>query len=455
MAAARRPFSVATALTAAAAGVAFLLYGPGRLNNDSMWSLAWGRQLLHGTLPDFRIGPTPHPLPNAVGVLLAPLGAAAEPVVVVLGFLFAGVLVFATGLVAFRAFGLPTAIGAAAVVLTLPGMVSSTLGAYVDVPYAALVLTAVALEVQRPRRGAATLAVLALAGLVRPEAWVLSGAYWLWMAPTLRERGSWVACTALAAVGPVVWVGADLITTGAPLFSFTHTRDATAASGQRSGTSAIAHLPRFTSQNVGKLVCLAALVGFVDIGRNRFSRQLFGWLVAVTAASALPVLGGTPLNDRYFLATFALLCVFAARGAIGWLDWSGWRKVAGIGCCGLLVVQASINVGSVLDTRNIFGEGTDTRDAAKAALTDGPIRCRPLVVPAQRVRMLAAVWTRIPLQQIRDAHVYRAGGTYLTGTTAAMRGVATLAGRAGTAARPPDGTTLVRSSGGWQLRERC
>ena len=75
---------------------------------------------------------------------------------------------------------------AALVVLTRPAMQRDALLAYQDVPFAALIVGATLLEARRPRRGAAVLVVLALAGLLRPEAWVLAGLYWLWM---------WPACT--------------------------------------------------------------------------------------------------------------------------------------------------------------------------------------------------------------------------------------------------------------------
>src|ERR1700750_1109971 len=52
--------------------------------------------------------------------------------------------------------------------------------AYVDVPFRAIVLWAAALEARSPRRGRAVMGLLAVAGLLRPEAWVLAGAYWLW-----------------------------------------------------------------------------------------------------------------------------------------------------------------------------------------------------------------------------------------------------------------------------------
>src|SRR5271154_7148667 len=51
---------------------------------------------------------------------------------------------------------------------------------YLDISYVALIVWAVALEVERPRRGVPVFVILAAAGLLRPDAWVLSGVYWLW-----------------------------------------------------------------------------------------------------------------------------------------------------------------------------------------------------------------------------------------------------------------------------------
>ena len=60
-------------------------------------------------------------------------------------------------------------------------IISYGVRAYVDVPYLLLVLCAVLLETRRRRAGAPVLALLALAGLLRPEAWVFSGLYWLYL----------------------------------------------------------------------------------------------------------------------------------------------------------------------------------------------------------------------------------------------------------------------------------
>ena len=91
-----RSVGIAAAASVGAAALAFLLYGGGRLNTDMMWNLAWGQQILDGDLPDFSVGPTTHPLATALGVIVYPLASAAEPTVLVLGFLAAGFLIYET-----------------------------------------------------------------------------------------------------------------------------------------------------------------------------------------------------------------------------------------------------------------------------------------------------------------------------------------------------------------------
>ena len=52
---------------------------------------------------------------------------------------------------------------------------------YIDIPYMALVVWAATLEAARPRRGVPVLLLLALAGMLRPEAWFLAAMYWVWV----------------------------------------------------------------------------------------------------------------------------------------------------------------------------------------------------------------------------------------------------------------------------------
>ena len=73
---------------------------------------------------------------------------------------------------------------------------------YVDITFLAAVVWAAALEVERPRRGTPVFALLLVAELIRPDAWLLAGLYWLWCVPhaSWPERIRWAA---ICAVGPV------------------------------------------------------------------------------------------------------------------------------------------------------------------------------------------------------------------------------------------------------------
>src|SRR2546421_101360 len=111
------------------------------------------------------------------------------------------------------------------------------------------VFRSAALEVARPRRGWPVLLLLALAGLLRPEAWVLSGAYVLWLLPEKGLRGIWPYAL-LAASGPAVWFGWDWIVTGKPLYSLTSTRETAGAFGRNRGfVGAVKLIPDYIGAN--------------------------------------------------------------------------------------------------------------------------------------------------------------------------------------------------------------
>ena len=81
---------------------------------------------------------------------------------------------------------------AALVVLTRPALERDALLGYQDTPFAVLIVWAVLLEARRPRRGVPVLVLLAVAGLMRPEAWALAGLYalYVWRGASTRERAS-------------------------------------------------------------------------------------------------------------------------------------------------------------------------------------------------------------------------------------------------------------------------
>ena len=79
--------------------VAWALVGRGLVNYDTLYALVWGRDLTHGTLPDYDVSlaPTPHPLATLAGAILSLLGAqGAIGATIVLAFVFLGALGWVT-----------------------------------------------------------------------------------------------------------------------------------------------------------------------------------------------------------------------------------------------------------------------------------------------------------------------------------------------------------------------
>src|SRR3954469_19520454 len=201
------PWAALALAALAAATFAGFLVRPTFPNYDSYYSLLWGRELLDGTLPSFDAyrAPTEHPLAVAFGAVLAPLGDAAPRTWLALTVVAFCLLVAGAYRLGRAAFG--PWVGAVAALLVLSRLDYAFLAArgYIDVPYLALVAWAAALETERPRRGGAVWVLLTLAGLLRPEAWLLAAAYWLWCAwPTARAlrhpRASRDDSTAIIAV---------------------------------------------------------------------------------------------------------------------------------------------------------------------------------------------------------------------------------------------------------------
>ena len=99
--------------------------------------------------------------------------------------------------IGWRLAGPVAGIAAAAVLLLSPPVVELVHEGGADLPALALVAWAAVVELERPRRAPAlVLALLALAGLLRPEAWLLSLAYLAWLR---RAAGARLVALALAA----------------------------------------------------------------------------------------------------------------------------------------------------------------------------------------------------------------------------------------------------------------
>ena len=132
---------------------------------------------------------------------------------------------------------------------------------YIDIPFMATIVWAGALEVARPRRGLVVFLLLAAAGLMRPEAWILSGLYFLWMS----WHASWpdrIRYALLTGIAPLGWMATDLIVTGDPLFSLTSTKDLAAElQRSKSGSGVLSALPSDLRITVKTPVFVVGLVG--------------------------------------------------------------------------------------------------------------------------------------------------------------------------------------------------
>ena len=189
-----------------------------------------------------------------------------------------------------------------------------------------LVLGALLVETRRRRAGLPVLALLGVAGLLRPEAWLLSGAYVVWLvvdtnpAHPERDPRRVAVLVGAAALAPVLWLLSDWAMTGDPLHSLTGTRDTAATLGRITG---IGEVPLTAPRRVGEIlrepVLLGAGIGLVLAWlwlRDRVrlaSRQAF----ALAAFCVLP--RPACRSRRYLLLPSAIGAILCGTGAFGWL----------------------------------------------------------------------------------------------------------------------------------------
>jgi hypothetical protein len=315
--------TVWVALGAAALGLACGVGYAGYTGKDTLFSLIWGEQIAHLASADFsgQYIPTPHPLMNLVGALLTPLGddgaTAAVALLWLASFVLLGVASFRLG----RAlFGVPVGVFFALVLLTRSQLVQLALYASVDIPFLAFVLLAAALETERPRRGPAVFVCLALAGLLRPEAWIFTAAYALYLISGVEGKKR-LEVLALAAVAPLLWLLADLVLAGDPLFSFHRTGDV--AGLLQPDTSlwiALRDAPLYVRDLVGAPVFWVGVAG--SLVSLRAVPERMPLPAAVVSLSLLPFLAyglaGLTLYPRFLLPTAAMLALFCAVAVAGW-----------------------------------------------------------------------------------------------------------------------------------------
>jgi hypothetical protein len=403
-------------------GTTWLFFSRAFLNYDTLYMLVWGRDFVHGRLPDYELtlAPTPHPLATVVGALASLAGNdGGYTLMLVLAMLSFGAFVWAVFRLGQLSFGWPVGLVAALVVVTREPFVSRAVRAYVDIPFLALIVFAAVMETRRPRAGRPVLLLLALAGLLRPEAWLLAAAYWLYLAPALDRPGR-LRAAGLVVAAPVLWAVSDLVVTGNLLHSLSGTRDTAETLGRPRG---IGQVPEIMPRRLGEILRLPVLVG----GTVGFFWALRWARDRARIPAALALLGGAsfvlfglanlPLIGRYLFLPAAMLTVFFGFAALGWLgiDHGELRRRWAIGGGALLLVFAAFGpanlngLGDMRDGIQLRGRiESDLRDLARspqaAPLLD---RCGPVYVPNHRPVPILAYRLDRPADDFVDAQLSR------------------------------------------------
>jgi hypothetical protein len=449
-----------------------VLSGVGFANYDTLYALVWGEQLARGQTPQYGIplAPTPHPLVEALGFVLSPLSPRAiEDVAVAVAFLALAACAWAVYRLGALWFNRPAGAVAGVLLITRVPILSYGVRAYVDVPYLLLILCALIVESRRRRAGTPVLALLALAGLLRPEAWVFSGLYWLYVAlarRTPRRHLAWLALIAISA--PVVWVVSDWLITGDALWSLTNTRHTAVTLGRETG---IAKVPEYIPRRIGEILGAAALAGAAIGGVLALwwlrRRALLGGGAGVLAVLVFAAFAtaGLPINTRYAFVPAAILCVFGGAALCGWMElerddrrrrW--WLAAAALMALALLASAPSQYRTDHHELRALARQQRIQNDLV-ALVDDGSIssRCEPVGVPNHAPIPLLALWLDSdPATVVSAQQRTLARGTYVAPATAEVRRNYILdTSERGHPVSVPPGFTATRANRSWLVFRRC
>ncbi len=465
---------------------------PSAGNYDTVLDLIWARELLDGRAPGFEAyaASTPHPAWLALGVpVVALFGEHADRAMVLLTALTLPVLAAATvrlGRIAGEAVaargddgdercGSPggwersdrlepsnlsqpagaarvartgLTVGLIAGILTLTSFAFLLLAAkgYLDMPFLALVAWAGVRAIERPTAWRGPALLLLVAGLLRPEAWVLAGAHWLWCtlggpwsargaaaqasparclvsdraaegtapdskapsSPTGDDRiAGRVLHLAIVVAAPLLWMAVDAAVTGNPLHSLTATSQLADDLGRERGIGRAPSLlvtqlvdqarpPVFVAGLVGVGVLL---LGF-RVGLTRPPRRVVTVLLTLLLAGVVTFLAagvaGLSLIPRYLSVPVVALTVLAALAAGGWIGLpvaSPARRPWAI----LVLIGAVVGVGAYLTVKrdSVRSLGSELRFLADARqdvrdlMTDPAVvagaRCGPISLPTYRL----------------------------------------------------------------------
>ena len=219
--------------------------------------------------------------------------------------------------------------------------------AYINLPFAGLLLWALVWELRGRRRAVWTL--LIIAGLVRPEGWafLLSyGALDWWRAGRPWHSRRLLVIVALAAGPMALWLFLEWRFFGTPLYSFANTRAPAGATAASSSLGGLWTTLEFCLALPGLIASAVGAVAIARLSPRREAATVLGMTGA--AAITLAFLASSKFNvpDRHFSVFVSLLCVLAAAGATAPAQWLARRRprahgaVFGLGLAGAALVVA-------------------------------------------------------------------------------------------------------------------
>jgi hypothetical protein len=327
---------LAGVLLACAIGTALSLLWASQPSYDPYAWLIWGREIVHGDLSTVA-GPSWKPLPMLFTTPFALFGDAAPTLWVFVGRLGGVVSIVLAYRLAGRLAGRWAAVVAGGALLLAEGYLLNFGRGTSEGLLVALALGAV--ECHVAGAGAAGLALLVGAALVRPEVWPFAAAYAVWFVIARARRRGTVPCGTIALLAAaavlvlLAWFLPEKLGSGSFL------RGASRAQEPVSGSPAQAARPfiavfTHSASSLAVPVYVAAALGVLLAARDR-ERPAARTVLVLAAVSALLMVAvgvlaeaGFTGNPRYVTLPAALVCVLAGVGC-GWSVTWARRRLTG------------------------------------------------------------------------------------------------------------------------------
>ena len=383
-----------------AVAVLFWALVPTYPNYDAYYALDWGREIAGGHLPTFEAyqAPTEHPLYLAICFVAQLFGGSGDRLLVLFTCLCHVAFTYAVYRLGTAIWDRRAGLAAALLAGSSFALLLYAARAYVDEPFLALVMWAAALEAERavaPRAaasgsaapdlgGRAVWILLILAGLLRPEAWVLGGGYWLWL--SWRARRPLWRILALPLIAPVLWCAVDAWVTGDPLFSLHSTSDlADELNRSRSFSEVPGDFVSFLADTARLPVALAGLAGIVWSWRQKDARAVYVPLALFLAGSFTffaTSAAGLSVLPRYLTVPAVALCLPAGYLVTRSRVLLGVAVVAGLA---FVVVRADAFDKLATELRFIRSTHDELADVLATQSVRAGRACGPVTLPNYRL----------------------------------------------------------------------